>query len=67
MSNEYKEWLQDNAVEYLLENTSLNTVEYIASWYSGYLIIGQDNYQCRRVFFVYNDEDYSWAYREWIV
>lgn len=50
MSNEYKDWLRDQASDIMLDNGTLKNIEYCESFHGGYITIGEDYDWCRRVF-----------------
>lgn len=64
MSNEYKDWLRDTATDILLDRELIKHIEYCESMYHGYIAIGIDYNWQRHMFFIWNDENEGWYYRE---
>lgn len=68
MSNEYKDWCWDAAQDYLLnEIYMIKRIEYMTTFHDGYLIICEHTDYSKGTYFVWNDEDCGWSYREIII
>lgn len=67
MSNEYKDWIIDQASDYLLDNSLLTRIEYQSAFSDGYIIAGLGSDWNKHIFFVWLDDDYGWAYKEIVV
>ena len=64
MSNEYKDWLWDTAQDYLLNEVyMIEEIEYMTEYDYGYSILCRHTDGSKRVYFVWNDEDWGWSYR----
>lgn len=68
MSNEYKDWCWDAAQDYLVNEVyMIEEVEYMTEFNDGYLMICRYTDGSRAPYFVWNDDDYGWSYKEIIV
>ena len=64
MSNEYKDWLMDNAQDFLLDTDLLYKITKCEAKDDGYYISGIDHFDHKLTYFVYGDKDGFWQYRE---
>lgn len=60
MSNEHKDWLMDQAQDFMLINEYIDRIEYTDSFKHGYLIIGLKNW-VRQAYYVWWEEPDGWA------
>lgn len=65
MSNEYGDWLLDTAQDYLLNEVyMIQKIESTTPFQDGYLMICEHTDDSKGVYFVWNDDDYGWSYKE---
>ena len=65
MSNEYKDWCWDAAQDYLVNEVyMIEEVEYMTEFEDGYLVICRHTDGSRGPYFVWNDDDNGWSYKE---
>lgn len=66
MSNEYKDYMQDSAIDVVLEKKMVDCIHYVIEKAPGYYIVGSDDIDLK-VYFVWLDDNGKWQYEKQLI